>query len=330
MRLAIGIDGGGTKTEAIALRSDALMPEAAISGLLGPASGTPSSAIVARTAGLSTNPHAVTFDGAMANLAALLDALRAEPAAAGAEWDSVVLGLSGVSTDDEQAAVYRYLEQYKAERGMRFDCAIRNDAQIALMATLGREEGIIAISGTGSIISGLTPSGAAYRTGGWGHLLGDEGSGYDIGLRMLKTVMRSYDGILPPTSMTAALLERLGFASLLELKAYVYQPSVKKSDIAGFAEIAIRACEAGDPGATAVVEACAGELAAAAVALIRKDGWFTGCDLVMTGSVFKHSPTFAHVFRTHVAHAYPEIKFHTAEQPPAYGAALLALKTKRS
>jgi N-acetylglucosamine kinase-like BadF-type ATPase len=306
MQLVIGIDGGGTKTEAIAIDLERN--------------------ILLRLTGESTNPHAVTFPTALSNLCTLLDALSSSPEVKGAQWKAIVLGLSGISTKEEQDTVYQYLQIYREERGLHFDCSLQNDAQIALMATLGREEGIVAISGTGSIVFGLTPAAEQYRAGGWGHVLGDEGSGYDIGLRTLKAVTRSCDGILPPTRMTELLLQEYGFSAVSDLRSYIYKDSVHKSDIAKFAEIGVLACEQGDSAAFDLVTQSARDLAAAAIAVIGKNEWFAFCDLVITGSIFKHSPTYARTFYESVSAANPGIKLHASANPPAYGAALLALK----
>jgi N-acetylglucosamine kinase-like BadF-type ATPase len=303
-QLFVGIDGGGTKTEAVVMDSDCR--------------------IVLQLTGESTNPHAVTFPKALQNLGNLLDAIRFNPGTS--EWQSMAIGLSGVSTGAEQATVHRYLEQYKQEHGLNFHCSLLNDAQIALMATLQREEGIIAISGTGSIIYGLTPTAEQYRTGGWGHLLGDEGSGYDIGIRALKAVMRSYDGIAPPTLMTSLIVDSYGFTSITELKPFIYGDAIHKSDIAKFAEIVIRASGQNDSAAITIIQQAAGEMANAAITLIGKNDWFKSCDLVMTGSIFAHSELFNQTFRNAIRAAFAEIKFHTASHTPAYGAALLALK----
>lgn len=61
------------------------------------------------------------------------------------------------------------------------------------MAATGQKHGIIVISGTGAIVYGITQQGERHRIGGWGHILGDPGSGYEIGLHTLQTVMKSYD-----------------------------------------------------------------------------------------------------------------------------------------
>ena len=306
LQYVIGIDGGGTKTEAVVLST--------------------SGELLAERVGESTNPHAVTFDRAFAHLEQLLDVIFDIPELGGENCLSVCLGLSGVDTEQERRTFADYMETFKAKRGLTFGVHLHNDAQIALMATLCRDEGIVVISGTGSIVYGVTPERKTYRAGGWGNLLGDEGSGYDLGLRTLKAVMRSYDGVYPPTALTDLVLEACGLVRVTDLKTYVYRPDIRKQDIARFAELCIRAAEGGDPIAVRIVGTGAEQLADTASALIGKDPWFADCDLVTNGSIFEHSALFAELFRQNVYKRHPRVRIRPSLRAPAYGAALMALK----
>lgn len=304
MKYVIGIDGGGTKTEALVVTADGLEH----GGFTVP----------------STNPHAVTFEQATAHMGQLLDLVFSAPETQGLTCAAVCLGLAGVDTEEERARFREYLEAYRVRRSLAFELFLNNDAQIALMATLGDDRGIIVISGTGSIAYGLTEQGNRFRTGGWGNLLGDEGSGYDIGLRALRAAMRSHDGIEPPTMLTGMIVDACGFNSITELRSYIYRPHIKKHDIARFAELCIRADEAGDAAAGAIVRTAATELSNTAAALVRKDAWFEQCDLVTSGSIFTHSRRFAESFRSGLLERAPRVRMHPAAREPAYGAALLA------
>ncbi|WP_158289269.1 BadF/BadG/BcrA/BcrD ATPase family protein [Paenibacillus flagellatus] len=309
MRYVIGIDGGGTKTEALVLAED----------------GREWGGLVVD----STNPFAVSFEQATRNMASLLDKAFSIPELREATCEAVCLGLAGVDTDDERARFRSFVEQYRDERGLVFETFMNNDAQIALMATLGDDRGIIVISGTGSIAFGLTEDRRKFRVGGWGPLLGDEGSGYDIGVRTLKAAMRSHDGIEPATLLTESIVRTYGFASVTDLRTYIYQPHLKKHDIAKFAELCIRADEQGDDTAGRILDAAAGDLAASAAALVRKDPWFEQCRLVTTGSIFRHSTRFADAFRTGLGRLAPNVRVIPSEREPAYGAALLARRQLR-
>jgi len=309
MKLYLGIDGGGTKTEAVLL--DAKERE------------------LACITGGSTNPHAVGYDTAIAELKAILDRSIAQAQAQSSSVPPrfrIALGMAGVSTDEERSLITETVTAYLSEKRIEGEAFVTNDAEIALTATLGREHGVLAIAGTGSIVFGCTPEGERYRTGGWGHLLGDEGSGYRIGLDTLQAVMRSYDGVYPPTAMTRLITEAHGYHTITELKGYIYQPGIKKQDIAHFARYAIEASASGDEVACQVVERNALELAGHAITLINKHASFHCADVVLSGSIFKHSALFNESFRQQVSAAFPQLRMHDALHTPAYGAALLAAR----
>ncbi len=301
----IGVDGGGTKTELVITDEAGIQLGSLIGG--------------------STNPHSMGFEAAVTELSALLKQAVEAYGAKEMRW-SIGLGMAGVGTPEEQAAmsaaVTDALPGLLAEDGTKVH--VMNDAEIALASTLEREHGVLVISGTGSIVFGRTPDGIQYRVGGWGHLLGDEGSGYKVGLDTLQTVMRSYDGVLPETMMTQLIIDAYGFSSITELKGYIYRPEVKKLDIADFAKYAIIASKSNDELAAQLIERNSLELAGHTYTLIGKHPWFTQADLVLSGSIFSHSELFRDTFRQHLASAYPHVRIHEAKRSPAYGAARLA------
>ena len=153
MEIWIGIDGGGTKTELVAIGA--------------------SEQIETNLTGRSSNPHAVGFEKAMAELTRLIsEAVRTAPSAASAaaapsaasgpsasasssaapaHLQGIALGLAGVSTPAERAAVTQALTSFLQEQGWSVPLLLRSEAEIALMAALGRPYGAAVIAGTGSI-----------------------------------------------------------------------------------------------------------------------------------------------------------------------------------
>lgn len=309
VRYVVGIDGGGTKTEAVIL--------------------TEQNQEWGNLTVESTNPHAVSFEQATRNMGLLLDQVFSHRETSGMECAAVCLGLAGVDTEEERGRFLSFMESYRTEKNLSFRTFMNNDAQIALMATLRDDRGIIVISGTGSIAFGLTGDRRKFRVGGWGHLLGDEGSGYDIGIRTLRAAMRSHDGIEPPTVLKENIIKAYGLSAITDLRTYIYQPHLKKHDIAKFAELCIRADEAGDVTASSILDAAAMDLSVSAAALVRKDPWFEQCDLVTTGSIFTYSTRFADTFRDGLGRFYPHVRLHPSAREPAFGAALLAWRQLR-
>jgi N-acetylglucosamine kinase-like BadF-type ATPase len=92
-----------------------------------------------------------------------------------------------------------------------------NDALIALVAGAGENPGVVLVAGTGSIAYGRDARGRAARAGGWGYLLGDEGSGFWIGRRALLSVVRHADGRGPFTMLTELVLRHMGITRPAEL-----------------------------------------------------------------------------------------------------------------
>lgn len=310
MDIFIGVDGGGTKTEAVVINNRGK--------------------VLSRYSGSSTNPYVVTFDGAMLELMSVLDKVI-QPLASSipeATIKGICLGMSGVNTTEEKDNVISSLRAYQEQRGLSFPISMTNEAIISLMASLGREYGILVISGTGSNTYGITKKGEQYRVGGWGHILGDEGSGYQIGLLSLKTVIKSLEGMLPPTSMTKRITDAYDFEHISELKAYVYKSSIGRSDIAAFARYCVEAAKDGDVVAHNILRDQARELAETTIALIGRHPELRETEVVCTGSIFKHSAVFQDCFREFLLSRFPDLSFPLGRKDlnPADGAALLARK----
>ncbi|GGD72180.1 N-acetylglucosamine kinase [Paenibacillus nasutitermitis] len=303
MRYVIGVDGGGTKTEAVLADESGHVVDRHLTG--------------------ASNPHAVTFEIMEMRLAEIIDRFLKRIGPKG-RLGAVCLGLAGVSSEQEIGRVNEILNCYGQQRNTAFRTFIRTDAEIALMAA-GVHYGTVAIAGTGSIIYGITPQGEQYRVGGWGHLLGDEGSGYAVGVKSLQAVMQSYDGVLPATELTPLILERYSFAAITDLKAYIYDPSIRKRDIAEFASLCMEAEQRSDPVARGILESTACELAVLALTLRRKHSLLGRSPIVLSGSLFKHSPCYRQMFIERIGREDGEAQFQLASLPAAEGAARLAL-----
>ncbi|GIP31642.1 N-acetylglucosamine kinase [Paenibacillus sp. J2TS4] len=305
MHCVIGIDGGATKTEVLALRPD----------------GTE----LCRLSGDSSNPSSQNPRQAAANLGALLECMLEQPALQGREVLSVCMGLAGLITDRDRHYFDSYIRDFRSKRRMNFRFAIMSDIEIVLAGTLEQEHGIAVVAGTGSCVFGRTPDGAVYRTGGWGHLIGDEGSGYRIGLATLQSLAQSHDGLLPHTRLTWLLTEKCGISGIMELKDYIYDQAITKKDIAAFTEICVQASNEGDSVASDIIREAAGELVQTTLALIRKDRWFAASPVVMSGSIFKHSSLFRQTFTSQLQSEYNLLSFHLPRRKPVYGAGRIAL-----
>jgi N-acetylglucosamine kinase-like BadF-type ATPase len=110
----------------------------------------------------------------------------------------VCVGIAGVDRDDDERVMSSIMQ--RISRGSRI--VVVNDALVALVAATGEAPGIVIVAGTGSIAYGRNARRLAARSGGWGHMIGDEGSGYWIGRQALAAAVREVDGRGPRTALT--------------------------------------------------------------------------------------------------------------------------------
>ena len=183
----LGVDGGGTHTRAVLV--DARGRE------------------IGRGQAAGANWASVGVAAALANIQRAVAAARAAAGVAGparAAW----CGLAGVDRPADRALIAPGL------RDLAATLRLTNDAELAL-AVLPDRAGVCLVAGTGSIAVGRAPDGRTARAGGWGHVLGDEGSGYDIGRQALLAVARAADGRGPATALTARHPRGLGSGGAL-------------------------------------------------------------------------------------------------------------------
>jgi N-acetylglucosamine kinase-like BadF-type ATPase len=194
---------------------------------------------------------------------------------------------------------------------------IASDFEIALVGAQGERRGVLILSGTGSVIYGINAAGEAAQVGGWGYLLGDEGSGYLLGLRALQAVVRAADGRAPATRLTDAILDTLALADPLDLIQWVYAPG-RTREIAQLAPLVLQLA-ADDAAAQQIVAEGVDELALAARAVVRRlqiaspDYAFAG------GLLTETNPLSLGLCAALGLSALPQAKY-----PPVIGAALLA------
>ncbi len=144
-----------------------------------------------------------------------------------------------------------------------------NDAEAALAGALADTEGFILAAGTGSIAFGRSRSGKSVRAGGWGHVLGEEGSGYWIAREALRMGLRSAEGREAPSGLLDAALGHFGLSEPWDLLPLAYE-NFDKARIASLAPSVARLAAGGDPAAKAILEKAAEELGALAVSVLRR------------------------------------------------------------
>jgi N-acetylglucosamine kinase-like BadF-type ATPase len=139
--------------------------------------------------------------------------------------------------------------------------ALSSDYEIALLGALGQRDGILILAGTGSAAYAHAPDGRSARIGGWGYVLGDEGSGYWIGLQALKHLTHRVDQSgwqFELESLAGYVARTLKISSASQLLQWIYDSSqVPVQEIAVLAEIVIERAESADPDAGRLLESAA-------------------------------------------------------------------------
>jgi N-acetylglucosamine kinase-like BadF-type ATPase len=291
----MGIDGGATKTLAAVLDLQ--------SAQLHLGHGGPS------------NQDAV---GARAATQSLLRAADEAIERAGTSRDGLsaaVLAVAGTDTNAVAAHV-----QASCPAGW----IVVNDVVGAWATATSAQPGIGVISGTGSNIFGVGPDARAWRTGGWGHILGDEGSGYWLGLQSLRAALHDRDGSGPATALSEAAVAFFGTATVEALAPLLYSKPLTKSEIAAFAIETAKLAERGDAVARRLYEEGARELSTQIAAVIERTGLDGAFSVGLIGSAFKAGEVFVGPLTRAIHALAPQAQVSIVEMAPVGGCLLLA------
>ena len=181
---------------------------------------------------------------------------------------AICLGIAGVDRPEDTAAV----ESIMRRIGFKARVIVVNDALVALVAGAESGEGVVVVAGTGSIAYGRNADGRGARAGGWGYVLGDEGSGYWLGRLALRAVLRAADGRGEQTQLTERVLAHYGVGRPRDLVREIYEGGTRPSAIAALAREVGEAADEGDGIAGHLVSVAAQELAGAAFSVAERLG----------------------------------------------------------
>ena len=313
MSCVLGVDGGGTKTVCV------LMDDTGM--------------VLGRGEAGSSNYQSVGKKAAFLSIQAAI--IQALACIGRVKVEAICLGLAGVYRPVDIQVVQSFVEQLKLSDSLPItwtlqpsNIVICSDALIALVGGVGQAVGIVAIAGTGSIIFGQNRQGCSKRVGGWGYILGDEGSAYQIAVRGLQAALRAYDGRSESTSLQKYLKQHLGLSSLENLVEVIYQQGWNVKDIAALAPIVDQAAASGDRVAISIIEDAVKELVQATQVVI--DAIFSPAEVVEVvtiGSVWHGLSLIRERFNASLVARKPLANVILPRYEPVYGAGLLALQS---
>ena len=294
MPYVIGIDAGGTKTVGLLADETAKVHSKTIGG----------SANLVMKGELAVEK--VLFD--------VIDSLESpEPLAA------LCLGIAGVGQPGSEQLIRDVLRRL----GQRQPVRVVNDALVALVAGAPSGIGIVVVAGTGSIAYGVDPEGHEARSGGWGYLLGDEGSAFWLGHAAIRQGVRAADGRGPATTLFDRISQKLDLDVPDGLVKWFYDQEFSRHRVADLASVVEEAANEGDDAASALLDQAAQHLARAGRSVARQLDFAEPYPFVQAGGVFKACPSL-HA-RLEAILDLPHARPLRLEGEPAQGAVTLAL-----
>jgi len=313
MALFLGIDGGGSRTQAC----------------LGDERGR----ILAKATAGPSNPVKVGIEAAKEELLraarAVLCRVSTRPAgdkpplAGGARGRrqrpllaAVCAGVAGV----DRPVVSRPLLVWLRKAIPARHHLLTTDMAIALHAALGTDPGMIIESGTGSFAYARNRRGETRRVGGWGAAFDDPGSGYDLGRKAIMAALRDFDGRGERTVLTSRICRALKLSDITQIVAKKLDPQ----QVAALFPLVLEAARQGDRVARRLCSQAAYDLAQMAVALGRHLERRAMIPVVCAGGVFRSSPTLRRSFARHVRQGMPGARVRLLQHEPVEGALALA------
>lgn len=288
MMYVIGVDGGGTKTEAVAYNLNEDIIKSSLTGY-----------------GNLLNGKDEALKNIINSITEITEELGTE------NLKGIYLGIAGSEVGENSQII-------KAAVEAKFDTEIvvMNDSELALKALLRGEDGILTIAGTGSIAFGINGENQ-WKAGGWGHLLGDEGSAYKISIEGLKNMIFENDNNLPLGSLSKEILKFLNIDSVDDIVGFVY--SRAKDEIAKIAQVVSIVAEEGDEIAKSILVKEGTDLGKSTEQVFKRLK-FEKCSIGLVGGVIKKSKIFRDAFEAHLDKTIDVKSFIDDKVSPAKGA----------
>jgi N-acetylglucosamine kinase-like BadF-type ATPase len=300
-RFIIGVDGGATKTVALI--------------------GTKNGKILGRGESGPSNYHNVgTLAASLAIKEAVTEACK-DARVERSNLEFAVVALAAADSPKDKAIAARFLRKVRIAR----KSMVVHDSVAALYAATHGRAGIIVISGTGCVAAGINGSGEYVRAGGWGYLVDDEGSAYDIGIKALRSVFRRIDGRGPETKLTSILKRRFRVETLEDALSIIYSKRFGVNSIAALTPLVSRLA-ARDKVCRGILNSAAVSLAElACVVAKRLRMTHDAFPIVLVGGTFKAGRYLLEPLQAGIGKQCRRAKIEIMKIEPAQGALSLAV-----
>lgn len=309
MDYILGVDGGGSKTTVQIADTSGKVISQAVSG--------------------SSSYKSVGINRAIGNLnTAVFDAVKKLKVTRDIYFISSCFGFAG-NDAGEDSKTYRKivfndkLNSYLNPKGT----IICNDTRIGLESGSESKNKIIIIAGAGSNCFGINEDGKQAGASGWDFILADEGSGYSVGLKALKAIVKAYDGRGEKTLLSKTILEELNLNEIPDLIKWAYGGLFPKDKISALAETVSNTAKMGDKVSIDILAEEAEEAVISVTTVANKLGFKDKAfDLVLVGGLFKCEEYFKNILINRLRENFPKIKSMPLVGNPAGGAVKMAIE----
>jgi N-acetylglucosamine kinase-like BadF-type ATPase len=308
-QFVVGIDGGGTKTAAV------------IADLKGN--------VLARHIAGPANFKVIGVGSASQTIFALIKKCCTSAGCTPGNIRATVIGLAGAGRPDDKKKIANGIRKFAASKKVKLkNIGIESDARIALEGAFKGGPGIVVIVGTGSIVFGKDVKGNIRRAGGWGRILGDDGSGYSIGREGLRAVCRENDQGTQTGVLANMVVKKFRLRSSSDIITAVHENDF---DIASAAPIVCAAADEGDSAALDIIQRAAHDVTELLRAVMMM--YDQGADgsprqkilLSVIGGLLENETSLARALWKQITNSFASIEIIQPLSPPEYGAVLMAL-----
>jgi len=303
MMLVSGVDGGATKTVAVVGRLD----------------GT----LLASAHAPSSNYHNVGAGKAAKSIRIGVNSACRHAHMAASGLETVVMGLAGMDCPRD----FRVGQRVAGLTNLGKRRIVVHDSVIAIYAATLDRPGIVVNAGTGSFAAGIGTDGRTIRAGGWGNIIDDEGSAYDIGRLGIRAALRASDGTERKTAIAKLLVRKFKLHALEDVIHEVYKRPMTVEEISSISKLVGQAAVNGDQAARSLFAYEGRALANFVSAIARRlDMTRSKPDIYCTGGVFNAGPVLLNPFRRELRKNVPRFVLRHPRFEPVIGAFILALK----
>ena len=303
MRYVLGVDAGGTQTRCCMADSEGQILGYALGGPANKNFVDPEAAKAAVTEPLNNLLGSVESPAHID--AAVMTGAHLHP------------DINGILSDSRQVAKILSIDEFEASLAAGLCATGQWKPQCP---------GAVIMAGTGSFCKGRNSQGETRYAGGWGPLIGDEGSGYAIGREALRAMAKSADGRGKTTALTRAVMGHFNIPDPADIRKPLYDPPLKRHELAGLAPLAFEAAETGDGVAQGILKQAGRDLAQLAEpvlgALFDEKQSFP---IVLSGGILARKSDVTRALATEIEAFRPNAEMIFPELQPVYGALVIGL-----